>query len=78
MLATCYLIHFVRPHFANFGNRLTKSPKIFVTDVGLAEAPLGVHNAEQMQNHPLPGALFETMVVNELLKTAATSAPSST
>ena len=32
VLATCYLIHFVRPHFANFGNRLTKRPKIFMTD----------------------------------------------
>ena len=27
VLETCYLVHFVRPHFANFGKRLTKSPK---------------------------------------------------
>lgn len=71
ILETCYLIHFVRPHFANFGKRLTKSPKIYMTDVGLAAALLGIHNAQQMQNHPLRGALFETMVVNEFLKNRA-------
>lgn len=68
ILETCYLIHFVRPHFANFGKRLTKSPKLYMTDVGLAAALLGVRNADQMQNHPLRGAFFETMVVNEFLK----------
>jgi predicted AAA+ superfamily ATPase len=71
ILETCYLVHFVRPHFANFGKRLTKSPKIYMTDVGLAAALLGIHNAQQMQNHPLRGALFETMVVNEFLKNRA-------
>lgn len=71
ILETCYLVHFVRPHFANFGKRLTKSPKIYMTDVGLAAALLGIHNAQQMQSHPLRGALFETMVVNEFLKNRA-------
>jgi predicted AAA+ superfamily ATPase len=68
ILETCYLIHFVRPHFANFGKRLTKSPKLYVTDVGLACALLGIETASQVQSHPLRGALFETMVVNEFLK----------
>lgn len=68
ILETCYLIHYVRPHFANFGKRLTKSPKLYMTDVGLAAALIGIQNTTQMQNHPLRGALFETMVVNEFLK----------
>lgn len=68
ILETCYLIHFVRPHFANFGKRLTKSPKLYMTDVGLAAALIGIRDALQMQSHPLRGALFETMVVNEFLK----------
>ncbi len=71
ILETCYLIHFVRPHFANFGKRLTKSPKIYMTDVGLAAALLGIHTAQQVQSHPLRSALFETMVVNEFLKSRA-------
>jgi len=71
MLETCYLVHLVRPHFANFGKRLTKSPKLYMTDVGLAAALLGIQSASQMQHHPLRGALFETMVVNEFLKNRA-------
>ena len=71
VLETCYLVHFVRPHFANFGKRLTKSPKLYMTDVGLACALLGIQTAEHVQNHPLRGSLFETMVVNEFLKNRA-------
>ena len=71
ILETCYLVHLVRPHFANFGKRLTKSPKLYMTDVGLAAALLGIQSASQMQHHPLRGALFETMVVNEFLKNRA-------
>jgi uncharacterized protein len=68
ILETCYLIHFVRPHLANYGKRLVKTPKLYMTDVGLAASLLGISTASQAQSHPLRGALFETMVVNELLK----------
>lgn len=68
ILETCYLIHFVRPHFANYGKRLIKAPKLYMTDVGLAASLLGIQTADQAMSHPLRGALFETMVVNELLK----------
>jgi len=71
ILETCYLIHFVRPHVANFGKRLVKMPKLYLTDVGLAAALMGITEPGQVQAHPLRGALFETMVVNELLKTRA-------
>jgi uncharacterized protein len=73
VLETCYLVHLVRPHVANYGKRLTKMPKVFMTDVGLAASLLGIHDAQQMRNHPLRGALFETMVVNEFLKRRANS-----
>ena len=69
ILETCYLIHFVRPHVANFGKRLVKMPKLYMTDVGLAAALIGIQDESQVQAHPLRGALFETMVVNEMLKT---------
>ena len=68
ILETCYLIHYVRPHFANFGKRLVKQPKLYMTDVGLAAALIGIQNEGQAQTHPLRGALFETLVVNEFLK----------
>ena len=68
ILETCYLIHYVRPHFKNFGKRLIKMPKLYFHDVGLAAALLGIQTTEQVAAHPLKGALFETMVVNEFLK----------
>ena len=69
ILETCYLIHYVRPHFAHFGKRLIKAPKLYMTDVGLAAALMGIQTEAQAQTHPLRGALFETLVVNEFLKT---------
>ena len=68
ILETCYLIHYVRPHLNNFGKRLIKMPKLYFHDVGLAASLLGIQTAEQIAAHPLKGALFETMVVNEFLK----------
>lgn len=68
ILETCYLIHYLRPHFNNFGKRLIKMPKLYFTDVGLAASLLGIQTPDQLAAHPLKGALFETMVVNEFLK----------
>lgn len=68
ILQTCYLIHYVRPHSAHFGKRLIKMPKLYMTDVGLAAALIGIHDEAQVMAHPLRGALFETLVVGELLK----------
>jgi uncharacterized protein len=68
ILETCYLVHFVRPHLASFGKRLIKMPKLYMTDVGLAASLLGIREASQVEAHPLRGALFETLVVNEFLK----------
>lgn len=68
ILETCYLVHFARPHLANFGKRLVKMPKLYMADVGLAAALLGIRTVEQVEVHPLRGALFETLVVNEFLK----------
>ena len=39
-----------------------------MTDVGLAAALIGIQDEGQVMAHPLRGALFETLVVNELHK----------
>jgi predicted AAA+ superfamily ATPase len=68
ILETCYLIHYLRPHSAHFGKRLIRMPKLYMTDVGLAAALIGIRNESQVMAHPLRGALFETPVAGELLK----------
>ena len=48
--------------------RLVKSPKLYLYDVGLAAHLIGIEHAEQLASHPLRGALFENMIVVECLK----------
>lgn len=68
VLEASYLIHLLQPHHQNFNKRLTKSPKLYFIDTGIAARMLGIQDAEQLQAHPLRGELFETWAVSELLK----------
>lgn len=56
------------PYFENFGKRLVKTPKLYLVDSGLACWLLGIHTPESLALHPLRGALFETLIVGEVLK----------
>ncbi len=56
-------------YYENFGKRLVKNKKIYFTEVGLASWLLGIDSSEQVARDPLFGALFENMVVMEILKT---------
>jgi len=67
-LEASYIIHLVRPHHKNFNKRLVKSPKLYFHDVSLAVRLLGIQNPKQLVNHMNRGALFETMIINELVK----------
>jgi uncharacterized protein len=44
VLEASYIIFFVRPHHANFGKRLIKSPKLYFTDCGLASYLLDIQD----------------------------------
>jgi len=68
VLEAGYLVHLLKPHHRNFNKRLVKTPKLYFLDVGLAASLLGIQDAHMMTLHPLRGALFETWVVSELLK----------
>ena len=45
-----------------------KAPKVHLVDTGLACHLLGVTEPAQLRHHPLRGALFESWVVSEVLK----------
>ena len=68
VLEASYIIFFLRPHHKNFKKRLIKSPKLYFVDVGLAAFLLDIQDEAHLRNHPLRGALFETLVVSEMLK----------
>jgi uncharacterized protein len=69
VLEASYIIFLLRPHYKNFNKRLVKSPKLYFVDVGLASFLLGIEKSGDLQYHPLKGALFETFIVSEILKT---------
>ncbi|MFV1951137.1 MAG: ATP-binding protein [Nitrospinota bacterium] len=68
VLEASYIIFLLRPHHANFKKRLVKMPKLYFYDVGLASWLLGIRESEQIMTHPLRGALFETFIIAELMK----------
>lgn len=71
VLSASYVIFLLQPYYANLGKRLTKTPKLYFYDTGLASFLLGINTVEQMDVHPLRGNLFENMVVNDMLKYGA-------
>lgn len=68
VLEASYIIFLLKPHFNNFNKRITKTPKIYFYDSGLVCSLLGIEKAEQLNTHHIKAALFEGLVVSELLK----------
>ncbi len=70
ILEASFQVFVIRPYFANLGKRLVKSPKVYFTDTGLLCYLAGLRDAEHAAAGPMGGAIFETLVAAELLKTA--------
>ena len=68
ILEASYLIYFLPPHYRNFGKRLVKTPKIYFYDSGLLCWLLSIASIQQLNIHPLRGAIFESFVISELKK----------
>lgn len=77
LLEASFVVFLLPPWFANVGKRLTKSPKLYFYDVGLAAWLIGITRESHLTAHPLRGSLFENLVVLEMFK-ARTNAGSDT
>lgn len=77
VLEASYIVHLLPSHHQNFNKRLVKTPKLYFLDTGLATWLLGIQNNEQLSTHVQRGALFETWVISELLKTRYNSGETS-
>jgi Predicted ATPase (AAA+ superfamily) len=77
VLAGTWLAHQLPAWHRNIGKRLVKSPKLHFFDTGIVCALLGIRTVEQLEVHPLRGALFETWVVSELYKSWSWHLPGS-
>ncbi len=68
ILERSYIVFQLPPFHANLRKRLTRSPKLYFYDVGLASYLLSIENPGQIATHPLRGPLFENLVISEALK----------
>lgn len=68
ILETSGLIYLMPPYSGNLSQRAIKTPKMYFMDTGLCCYLNGITNAEIAMNGPINGALFETYVVSEILK----------
>lgn len=71
ILETTGQILLVPPFFENFGKRLTKSPKLYFTDSGLACHLLGIESETVLRRSPFLGPIFEGFVASEIVKLQA-------
>lgn len=68
VLEASYLIFLLRPYQRNFNKRMTRIPKLYFFDTGLACSLLGITGPDQLTSHYLRGGLFESMIISEFYK----------
>lgn len=68
VLQSSYIVYLLKPYYNNFNKRITKTPKLYFYDTGVACALLGIKSADQITMHAAKGPLFENLIVSELLK----------
>ncbi|MCC6763485.1 MAG: ATP-binding protein [Deltaproteobacteria bacterium] len=68
VLEAGYVAWRLPPLHANVTKRLVKTPKLHFFDTGMLCWLLGIRSADQLREHPLRGAIFETWVASEIRK----------
>lgn len=66
-----YVATALPPHHANYRKRLRRRPRLHFLDTGLVCYLLDIRDAATLERHPLRGAVFESFVVSELVKSFA-------
>ncbi|RMG79382.1 MAG: ATP-binding protein, partial [Bacteroidetes bacterium] len=68
ILETSFIITLLRPYHTNYNKRIIKAPKLYFFDTGLVASLLGIKNSQQLNEHYMKGALFENLLISELIK----------
>lgn len=67
MLGQSFVLRVLRPYEANLKKRLIKSPKIYIRDSGILHALLGIEEHNDLLGHPVYGASWEGLVIENIL-----------
>ena len=68
ILRTSGIIYLLEPYYVNLSNRMTKMPKIYFLDTGLACYLTNWQTYSTLESGAMNGAFLETYVVSEILK----------
>lgn len=68
LLSNSGLIYILYPYYENVIKRIVKRPKIYFLDTGLATYLTRYPNPQVLMNSAYSGAIFETYVISEILK----------
>lgn len=68
ILESSFIAFFLQPHHRNFSKRILKTPKLYFHDTGLVCNLLGIRKKEELSNHWAKGALFENMIIADVMK----------
>ena len=71
LLERNFIVKLVNPWSTNLSKRITKMPKLYFYDVGLCARLQGHQDEDLLLSSPQAGAIFESMVFSELMKTRA-------
>lgn len=68
ILESSGLVYLLEPYFTNVTKRLVKAPKLYFLDTGLCAYLTGWTSPETLEAGAMSGAVLETYVISELLK----------
>jgi len=73
VLVASNMVYILKPYHNNILQRLIKTPKAYFLDTGLASYLVGWDNPQVLQNGAMSGAVFESFVIGEIIKSWANS-----
>ena len=62
------IIYLLPPYFRNINKRILKTPKVYFSDTGLCSYLTDWETPQTLESGAMSGAIFETFVVNEIIK----------
>ncbi|MDR2883663.1 MAG: ATP-binding protein [Deferribacteraceae bacterium] len=68
ILESSGVIYLLKPYYRNVTKRFIKKPKLYFTDTGLCSSLTSWNSPESLERGAMSGAIFETFVVMEIIK----------
>ena len=67
LLSETFMLRILPPFAANLKKRLVKAPKIYLRDTGILHALLAIDSFDDLLAHPVCGASWETLVIENMI-----------